>query len=211
MAVASSGDETMLSIDKSGHVVDARVKRAISPHIERGPLTRVRGLIVHQTGGTTAKSSLGSYAKPKANGAHFLIDRDGKIYQTASLFKQTWHVGTLRARCIAEYRCNSVELKSLARFDPRAEHRNEMAKSIPDRYPANEDSLGIEIVGAVVTQKGASPAEKGVFESVNEKQNASLKWLVHALAIKFSVPMTEVFRHPVVSRKNPTEAKTAVW
>ena len=115
----------MLSIDKSGHVFDARIRRAISPHIERGPLTKVRGLIVHQTGGTTAKSSLGSYAKPKANGAHFLIDRDGKIYQTAWLFKQTWHVGSLRARCIAEYRCTKVELKSLRRFNPRAEHRNE--------------------------------------------------------------------------------------
>ena len=201
----------MLSVNNEGHIFDHRIKRAISPLIERGTLTKVRGLIVHQTGGTTAKSSLSSYRKPKANGAHFLIDRDGKIYQTASLFKQTWHVGSLRARCIAEYRCTKVELRSLARFDPKAEHRAEMAKSAPDRYPANEDSIGIEIVGAVVTQKGASPAESGVYEPVNQKQNASLKWLVHALAIRFSVPMTEVFRHPVVSRKNPTEAKTALW
>lgn len=86
-----------------------------------------------------------------------------------------------------------------------------MAKSVPNRYPANEDSIGIEIVGAVVTPNGSSPAEKGVYETVNQKQNASLKWLVHALSVTFSVPMTEVFRHPVVSRKNPTEAKSAVW
>lgn len=99
----------MLPMDKTGHVFDARIRRAISPHIEHGPLTKVRGLIVHQTGGATAKSSLGSYAKPKANGAHFLIDRHGKIYQTASLFKKTWHVGSLRARCIAEYRCTKVD------------------------------------------------------------------------------------------------------
>ena len=201
----------MLSIDKAGHVVDARIKLAISPHIERGPLTTVRGLIVHQTGGATARSSLASYGRPKANGAHFLIDRDGKIYQTASLFKQTWHVGSLRARCIAEYRCTEVELKFLARFDPKAEHRNEMGKPVPDRYPANNDSIGIEIVGAVVTARGRSAAEKGVYEPVNREQNTSLKWLVHALSIAFSVPMTEVFRHPVVSRKNPTEAKTAIW
>ncbi len=201
----------MLSINKAGHIIDNRIKLAISPHIERGPLTKVRGLIVHQTGGTTAKSSLGSYGKPKANGAHFLIDRDGKIYQTGSLFKQTWHVGSLRARCLAQYRCTKVELMSLSRFDPKSEHRNEMAKSVPDRYPANEDSIGIEIVGAVATPKGMSPAESGVYESVNQQQNASLKWLIRALSITFSVPMTEVFRHPVVSRKNPTEAKTALW
>lgn len=201
----------MLRIDKLGHISDARIKRATSLHIQRGPLLRVRGIIVHQTGGASLKSSLSSYAKPKANGAHFLIDRDGTIYQTASLFKQTWHVGSLRARCIVEYRCTKVEMESFGRFNPKAEHRNEMAKSVPGRYPANEDSIGIEIVGAVVTSKGTSPAEKGVYETVNEKQNASLKWLVLALSVTFSVPMTEVFRHPVVSRKNPTEAKSALW
>lgn len=201
----------MLRIDKLGHIFNARIKRATSPHIERGPLLRVSGIIVHQTGGATLNSSLSSYVKPKANGAHFLIDRDGTIYQTASLFKQTWHVGSLRARCIVEYRCTKVEMKLFGSFNPKIEHRNEMAKSVPDRYPANEDSIGIEIVGAVVTPNGASPAEKGVYEAVNQRQNASLKWLVHALAITFSVPMTEIFRHPVVSRKNPTEAKSAVW
>lgn len=201
----------MLRIDKLGHSSNARIKRATSPHIERGPLLRVRGIIVHQTGGASLKSSLSSYVKPKANGAHFLIDRDGTIYQTASLFKQTWHVGSLRARCIVEYRCSKVEMKSFGRFNPRAEHRNEMAKSASERYPANEDSIGIELVGAVATPNGASPAEKGVYETVSQKQNESLKWLVHALSVTFSVPMTEVFRHPVVSRKNPTEAKSARW
>ena len=29
------------------------------------------------------------------NGAHFLIDRDGAVYQTASMHKKTWHVGKL--------------------------------------------------------------------------------------------------------------------
>jgi hypothetical protein len=39
---------------------------------------------------------------------------------------------------------------ALRHFSARAEHRMEMAKHVPQRYPSNADSVGIEIVGAVV-------------------------------------------------------------
>jgi hypothetical protein len=55
------------------------------------------------------------------------------------------------------------------------------------------------------------PAEQGVYETVNEQQNASLRWLIAKLTSTFGIPMTEIFRHPVVSRKNPTEAESALW
>lgn len=86
-----------------------------------------------------------------------------------------------------------------------------MAKDVPQRDPSNEDSLGIEIVGAVVAGKGQNPAEQGVHEAVNAQQNASLRWLITELTSTFGIPMTEIFRHPVVSRKNPTEARSALW
>lgn len=201
----------MLHVNKNGYILNARVRIAARPLIEREVLHRIRGIIVHQTGGTSGASSLSSYAMKNANGAHFLIDKDGTIYQTASLFRQTWHVGRLRARCLAEYRCNPTELKALNRFSPSAEHWIEMTKEVPQRYPSNEDSLGIEIVGTVVVSKGQNPAEQGVYEAVNAQQNASLRWLITELTSTFRIPMTEIFRHPVVSRKNPTEARSALW
>jgi N-acetyl-anhydromuramyl-L-alanine amidase AmpD len=201
----------MFHVDTHGYVLNARVQRMPRPLIERGVLQRISGIIVHQTGGSSGASSLSSYMRQNATGAHFLIDKDGAIYQTASLFRQTWHVGKLRARCIAEYKCSPTELKALKRFSPKTEHRMEMAKKMPQRYPSNEDSLGIEIVGAVVAGKGQNPAELGVYETVNAQQNASLQWLVAELTSTFEIPMTEIFRHPVVSRKNPTEAGSAVW
>jgi N-acetyl-anhydromuramyl-L-alanine amidase AmpD len=79
----------------------------------------------------------------------------------------------------------------------------EMAKQVPQRYPSNEDSVGIEIAGAVAGQ--------GTYEVVNAQQNASLRWLVAELSSTFGIPMTEIFRHPVVSRKNPSEAGSALW
>jgi N-acetyl-anhydromuramyl-L-alanine amidase AmpD len=201
----------MLHVDTQGYVLNARVQRAPRPLIERGVLQRINGIIVHQTGGSSGASSLSSYAMQNANGTHFLIDKDGTIYQTASLFRQTSHVGRLRARCVAEHRCSPGELQTLKHFSPRTEHRMEMAKQVPQRYPSNEDSVGIEIVGAVVAGKGQNPAELGVYETVNEQQNASLRWLIAGLGSTFGIPMNEVFRHPVVSRKNLTEAKSASW
>jgi N-acetyl-anhydromuramyl-L-alanine amidase AmpD len=201
----------MLHLDSQGYVLNARVQRTPRPLIEHGALQQICGIIVHQTGGASGASSLSSYTMQNANGAHFLIDKDGTIYQTASLFRQTWHVGKLRARCLAEHRCSPTELQALRHFSPKVEHRMEMAKQVPQRYPSNEDSVGIELVGAVVASRGDNPAEQGVYESVNAQQNASLRWLISELTATFGIPMTEIFRHPVVSRKNPTEAESALW
>jgi N-acetyl-anhydromuramyl-L-alanine amidase AmpD len=201
----------MLHLDRQGYVLNARVQRTPRPLIEHGALHRITGIIVHQTGGASGASSLSSYTMQNANGAHFLIDKDGTIYQTASLFRQTWHVGKLRARCLAEHRCSATEHQALRHFNPRTEHRMEMAKQVPERYPSNEDSIGIELVGAVVAGNGQNTAEQGIYEAVSEQQNASLRWLIAELASTFGIPMTEIFRHPVVSRKNPTEAKSALW
>lgn len=93
-----------------------------------------------------------------------------------------------------------------AKQGAQAEHEHEMQKTVPDRYPSNEDSIGIELVG-----KASGPHGKEVFEAVTNAQNTALKWLVQELSSTFAVPLTEVFRHPEVSRKNVTEASTAAW
>lgn len=193
----------MLIVDNQGYIISDRVTRTPRPNIEHGVLSRIRGIIVHQTGGKSAASSLSSYLLQSANGAHFLIDKDGTIYQVASLRKQTRHVGKLKARCLVENRCTPTEITALKTFSPTAEHRRESAKQVPQRYPSNEDSVGIEIVGALTSE--------GVYETVNAAQNASLHWLVAELTSTLGVPMSEIFRHPEVSRKTPSEAASASW
>lgn len=201
----------MLLIDANGVVINARIKRALRPNIERGAMKVIHGIIVHQTGGPTAQSALDGYKRPSANGAHFLIDSDGTIYQTASLHKQTWHVGKLKARCVLEKRCTPVELTELQRFNPSRENKRELEKNVPDRFPSNQDSIGIELVGEALPRDNSVPDQKKAYQSVTSKQNASLQWLIAELTFTLKVPMSEIFRHPVVSRKNPTEASTAKW
>lgn len=192
-----------LKIDSEGMVTDPKIVLERRPNIERGAMSEINGVVVHQTAASTAKSSLSSYSNKGANGAHFLIDKDGTIYQTASLYRQTWHVGKLKARCLEEHTCSPTDLQALGKFNPSREHKREMEKSVPERYPANADSVGIELVGM--------PGSDNVYETATDEQNASLKWLVAKLLAAFNVAPGEVFRHPVVSRKNQSEAASAKW
>lgn len=104
-------------IDRRGHVIDARVKQEPRPLLERGDMPAVNGIIVHQTDASTASSSLNAY-KTRFIGAHFLIYKDGTIYQTASVTKRVSHVGALRARCVAMHSCAPGEEVRIAKMKP---------------------------------------------------------------------------------------------
>lgn len=198
----------MLYITRDGHIDATRIKIKICSGIERGKLDQVNGIVVHQTNSPTASAAFNSYASPGANGAHFLIDKDGSIYQTASVYRRTNHVGRLRSRCLAEHTCKPADLLIVKRLEnkPTPLHRHEEKKPYPERYPGNVDALGIEIVGMSYGEKS-----KEIYESVSNEQNDALKWLVRELADTWRLSLREVFRHPTVSWKNLTEASTAKW
>jgi len=198
----------MFLIDKNGKVIHAKIKQSISAAIQKRAMKTIQGIIVHQTDSPTAKSTLNGYINGNS-GAHFLIAKDGTIYQTASLLYQTWHVGKLRARCLIKMQCSPVELSLLKKFNPKNEHRREITKKVPVRFPSNEDSIGIEIVGEALPKN--VPDDQKVYEPITKEQNKSLKWLIQELRFVLKIPVSEVFRHPAVSRKNPTEAATAQW
>lgn len=199
----------MLFVDKNGLVDATRITVKRFRTIERGDMNKVNGIVVHQTGGSTAESAFNSYQSAGANGAHFLIDKEGKIYQTASLFKVTNHVGNIRSRCYMEKKCTPSEISTIRPFLNKYKKLShlEQKKSYPERYPANFDSLGIEIVGKPVSGEG----ENAIYETVNDAQNSALKWLIYELSDTLKISMSEVFRHPEVSYKVKTEAGTAKW
>lgn len=80
----------------------------------------------------------------------------------------------------------------------------EAARSVPARFPANSDSIGIEVVGAA-----PPPGKK--YEIATDAQNLSLKWLVQSLIVTFKIDRREVWRHPIVSYKEAEEAKSCKW
>jgi len=130
-------------------------------------MTEISGVIIHQIGGSTAQSAFNSY-KSGASGAHFLIDTDGTIYQTASLSYQTWHVGRLKARCLVNMTSTPSELELLRKFNPTGEHRKEIIKKVTNRYLANQDNIGVELFGDALTK--TVPEEKRIYETVMKEQ-----------------------------------------
>jgi N-acetyl-anhydromuramyl-L-alanine amidase AmpD len=187
-----------LSTVQDGKVLNPRIVQKIFPLIEKGPMPIVHGIIVHQTKSPTAAATFNSYLQGN-NGAHFLIEKDGTIYQTARIDRKTWHVGKLRARCLLELTCKPAKT-----WSPKLTHLQESQKSWPQRFPSNDDSIGIELVGEFL-----EPTKTYVVTT--EQQNKSLKWLVKELQTTLYISATEIFRHPVASYKDLSEASTAVW
>lgn len=191
----------MLIVDMLGRVENQRVKTAISRNIEGEDISIINGIIVHQTASSTAQATLNGYKMPGANGAHFLIDKDGTIYQTASLHKKTRHVGFLKSRCLAEKTCSPADLKKLHGRRVGAKiGAVEIKKPFPTRYPSNKDSIGVEIV---------SLFKNGNFESITNEQQNSLTWLLNELTQTLNINRAEIYRHSEVSWKQQSEGSSA--
>lgn len=207
----------MLYVDESGYIDAERIILRIFNNIECGKMDAVNGIVVHQTNAPTASSTFHSYQTKGATGAHFLIDRDGTIYQTASLFQITWHVGRLQSRCFLTKKCEPTDFQKVAELEKSWRnsdkvHQIEKVKNYPDRFPSNVDSIGIEIVGKstrVINENTGKP--EYIYEEVNDSQNGSLMWLIKELVATLKVSTSEIYRHPEIGRKNSTEASTAKW
>jgi len=195
----------MLTVTE-GTVIHGKIKVQLRPKIERGPLAGVNGLVMHQSGGSDAAGALAAY-KNGGNGAHFLIDKDGAIYQTARVNQRTFHVGNIQSRCHNIDSCSVEEaneiktiLKGKGTYSQKVKRISdrEKTKAYPDRYPTNADFLGIEVVGKLVDKS---------YEKPTAEQDASVKWLVAELLAFYKLTTADVYRHPQVSYKHPTEAK----
>lgn len=199
----------MSSIDQDGMLVDPRVQWQRFAHIEHGTLDAVHGIVVHQTDAPSAQATFNAY-NGGGNGAHFLIGKDGRIYQTASVKMRCYHVGRLiKSRCLQlkGSQCKDADLATAMTLSwaarIRAIDRIERQKDYPERFPVNSDSIGIELVGRHLDDTR--------FEALSAQQVDGLQWLLGQLYGHFELDGDDVFRHPDVSYKHPGEAASATW
>lgn len=68
----------------NGKIIHPRIKQKIYPKLAKGHMPKINGIIVHQTDTKNAKQTFNSFAQGHS-GTHFLIKKDGIIYQTASI------------------------------------------------------------------------------------------------------------------------------
>ncbi len=194
---------------KDGKLVDKTVDVKTYASIEHGNINKITSIVLHRTDSSNASSTIQAYANGKKSGAHFLIDKAGKIYQTADMRKICWHVGILLPRCQIEKNCNPKELKTITAlihekgfsFGRRARNlsRHEAGKKYPLRYPSNSDSIGIEVVGKFW------PSQKS-FDKPTQQQLKSLKLLVEIIAKEYKLNINNnVYAHGAIARKEVSE------
>jgi len=204
----------MLISDVNGYIQNHKVVNEVRPAIEHSLIGAINSIVLHRTGSVTAKSVLNAW-NTKKEGTHFLISETGKIYQTASLKKQCWHVGKLYAKCRTTSSCSEDDAKSIElilhkkntswgkKF--RLVTRHELKKDYPARFPHNHDSLGIEIVGVISNQKE-------VYETPNELQLKAMSWLLDELISTYNITIKDIFSHGKIAHKdkNKSEGTTAL-
>jgi len=199
----------MSGISKDGMFNDPRILQQRFTFIEHGKLDRVRAIVIHQTDSDTTESTFNAY-RSGGNGAHFLISRDGKIIQTASILQKCYHVGRLiRSRCLqlGAASCKDASLAKAMTLGWAARikeiDRVERKKDYTERFPVNSDSIGIEIVGRHINDSA--------YEALSVQQSEALLWLLDLLYEHLALGSGDVFRHPEVSYKHPGEAASAQW
>ena len=187
-----------VAVDKDGYLtMDGVTKKPIAA-LEQGALKDVNAVVLHRTDSTKAQSAFDSFKT--GVGTHFLIDKDGTIYQTASLNQLTYHVGKIRARCQVENTCSPQEAKTLDAmgFAPKKIHDHEAKKPYPDRYPTNSDSVGIEVVADYNPKTGK-------WEEPTPQQKAAIAKLVGNLQQTYGLNNADVYQHDTISYKTAGE------
>lgn len=192
-----------------------KIETKIITNLEHGALGKVNSIVIHRTAASTAKSTLNAW-KTKKSGAHFLIDKNGKIYQTARLDKKCWHMGLVVARCRLEKSCTKKDgaiinniLHGTGSWSNKFRNilKHERKKNYPDRYPMNNDSIGIELVGLYLGGSG----DKGLFEKMTKLQASSFLWLITEILEKYNLSFgDDVYAHGEVARKKVNEGVGAL-
>lgn len=196
-------------ISAGGFIKDSQIIKKPFFNLENGKLKQVNALVLHRTDSWTAKGTLAGY-ETSTKGAHFLIDNDGTIYQTASLNKKTQHVGPIKSKCYQEDTCDVVEKNDIKKMEnritgkkedkmPMQIHNHEKTKKYPDRFPYNADSIGIEVVGKHDDKKGYGPP--------TPQQLESLKYLTTVLQNHYDLTHDDVYTHGSIARKKESEGK----
>ncbi|GEM_PF-3025658 len=149
---------------KVGNIV-----KNILPNIEKGNMVKVEAIVLHSTDGTTATGAIDTF-KSTGKGTHYIIDKEGTVYQTANLEKYTSHVGPINSK--SGYTSTPWSAKAISSYE-------KANKNYPQRYPTSQESIGIEIVRDYTASKG--------WEAATQAQLVSLDLLVSYLQVKYDL------------------------
>ena len=197
--------EVEVYVGENGYVQNAGFTHKPIAALEKGAINGPKAIVLHRTEGTSVQSALDS--AETGIGTHFYVDKDGTVYQTASLLKRTYHVGKIKSRCMAEGTCPAGETKRIAEWgwNPTKVYNNEKAKEYPTRYPMNEDCVGIETVSRCVKNCGPKDKDTPEWEPPTAEQKESISTIIRILKKAYSLADDDIYEHDIISYKTAGE------
>jgi N-acetyl-anhydromuramyl-L-alanine amidase AmpD len=141
-----------LNITSDGFVSSDRIEKHRILNLERGPISKdINGIILHRTVSTNTSSPLASFGL-KGVGTHFLVGKDGKIFQTASLNFRTSHLRESQLKQGAPRNATSIGIEVVGMYyeddelwDPLTEEQISsvtwLVNSLMDNYDLSTDNL----------------------------------------------------------------------
>ncbi|WP_218057390.1 peptidoglycan recognition protein family protein, partial [Gilliamella sp. Fer1-1] len=188
-------------INNEGFICSDSITQYQVKKLERGNIIGPNAIVLHRTfsKGSAINVIENTWKSPwnKDNiGAHFVIDKDGTIYQVVSLKKYANHVGKIRPRCALTGNCDSTyKSKTL-----REQYLSELKKDYPERYPYNQDSIGIEVVAWW-------DDKTKLWDDATPQQLESIRNLVIFLQKEFNLNDKDLYQHQCIAYKTSGEGK----
>jgi len=208
------------TVNKDGFIEGGGIIKHQINTLEVENLKDVHAVVIHRTENNNLSEAINAFSDKKRVGTHFIIDKDGTIYQTASLNKTTQHVGNIMAKCeeVGEYdlekkysrridkNCTKLEKEEIAKATAGTKgwgevfsnmlSDHEKNKEYPYRNPKNTDSVGIEFIGKF-------DKNTGKFESVTKEQAESGRKLVEYIQKKYKD--SDLYAHDDIAPKTKNE------
>ncbi|EAN4948270.1 N-acetylmuramoyl-L-alanine amidase [Salmonella enterica] len=189
--------KTVIYVDSDGYIQNAEITKKTVKELEHGKMDKINAILLHRTKSSSEDGTFESF-RSKKEGTHFVVAKNGCLYQTASLFEWTPHIGKIKSRCQEEKTWSAEERKKIQGFgwDPKRLYVYELEKNYPDRYPYNEDSVGIEVVADHVD---------GSWEKATPEQRKSIAKIVDILMNIYELQKQDIYEHDKISYKTAGE------
>lgn len=199
---------SVIYVNSEGYIENAGVKRNDISELNQGKIEKINAIVLHRTNSSTKESALSSFKS--GIGTHFLIDKNGDIYQTAGLSTYVYQIGFIQARCENDKACTSMDKKILNKINAQKHksyskifeeiHEYEILKKYPIRYPYNGDAVGIEVVAKY--HKNTK-----TWEASTNEQKKSVNKLVDILINIYELTNEDVYEHDKIGHKTAGEGK----
>ena len=197
-------DKTML--DEEGYLKKEYITKKKVNDIDKNDVDGFNAIVLHRTDGSSAEGAINSFEKNNL-GTHFLVDKDGTVYQLTTLDKNTTHVGNIKSKSQQEKTMTTADKTEISKIQKEKTSYSDYVKKLndyenkknyPDRYPTSLDSVGIEVVGKydkVLKQWELAP----------QIQLNSVNTLVQDLMKLYSFNSNDIYHHDVISYKTKGE------